>query len=445
MRMRPLGTPGSRNANVHRFRPVFALLAFLVLLCGALSGPAARAEEMPPPVKMLFQVFRLKLDLQPRARLIRPDGDGYELQDVVFAEGALDDETRFTVTARRILLRGTAMRDGLMLYRHIRVEDLQVAFTDADGHFRAFVPRADFAEVSILSPQGAHTDVEKFASGNMFSAATSIPEIRFEVSGFEPFYWRGIRVTWEGDRRTGAGEQRLEYGTLKIPLAELLKASKRHGKALDRNYDEEVLVRRLGLKEFIMTGYGESTSTWLPDNRLQTDATSIMRFERIGEISFSLDDLAMPLELLQGLEEMQRQRMAAGPGAVPPDAALMQRRLMASLQRLTLLGLDVRWRDLGLTPALLDLAAEREGVGRKALIDRLERDLTAKLAQAPIPQLARQLTAAFVKFLREPKSLHVGIRGANGQPVALAGLVSLLLISPQMLMNSVEIVIEANE
>ncbi len=436
--------PSGILAERARTRLSRTLVLLTALLAALLSLPLqpVRAAAEPEPVKLLFEVLRLKFDLTPRARVIRPRDDGYMLEDVTFARVMLDDEVRLSIRARRILLQGTASHDGLMLYRHIQVQDMEVV-TTAEARVRIFIPRVEFAEASILPEDRARNDVEKLSAGSLLAATTSIPEIRFEIPGVEPFFWRGIHAAWEGSRRTGAGVWRVEYGTLKVPLLAMLEILKNHEDESIRDLEE--FVRRLGLKDFIMTGYAENTTRWLPDNRMEMSGLQLLRFERIGELGISIDALALPLELLRELRDAGRRGMDAGDsaGASALDPA-QQQRLLAAMQRLTIKGLEVRWRDLGLTPVVLESIARRQGLGTEAYLRRLEAELSGYLSGIPLPQVARRAMTAFMTFLREPGSFRIAIRGRNGQPIGVAGVVSLLLLSPQMLENTVDIIIEAN-
>ena len=441
---RPVST--GRSAPLANGRHLWPrLLVLLLLLAAAMARPVA-ADQPPEPVRLLLRVLHLKMQLQPTVRTFRQQDDGYVLEGVTFLRFTRDHADLLSITAKRILLQGTSRQDdGLTRYRHIRVEDLVLKAATGNGTMRMVVPRLDLARASVLPEDEARDEKERLAANTLMAAGLSIPEIRFEAPGVAPFYWRGIRMTWEGNRRTGAGEQRVEYGTLRLSLDAL--------SALTKDRPEEkrqanALFRRLGLKELVITGYTETRTSWQPDNRLRADVSSIVRLERIGELAVQVENLALPLEMLQAVGERPWRNLPnAGndAGQQPPLAnPLANPQFMASLQRLSVLGLEIRWRDLGLTPALLDVEAEREGVDRQALVARLLEDMKATSAAFLPPDLATKLQEAFGAYLENPRTLRLALRGRNGVPVSLAGTVSLLLVSPQMLMNSVEFIIEAN-
>ena len=424
-----------------------ALLPMMMLLALMTMQPPARALEQPPAVKLLLDFLRIELSVQPKVgRITHAENGDIVLHDVVFAEVRKNDRPLLKVQARAITLQAPAVQDGLMHYRQITVDALRfdIATNKAEGNAVIRVPRLLMAQASILPREAATTPQEKLAASQLLASAISIPEVRVELPGVSAFSWRGINGTWEGNRRTGEGRTKLNMGRAQVPLAEILSRP-----------EEVAALRQLGLTTLNLSGMMDSTSTWRADQHLVSSGSLRLAAREAGALSVTLDGLAVPLALIQRGQEMNRAlRQQGQPGAggglpgqpnrMPGQAFLNDPQFAAAMRTLTLNGFEVRWQDFGLTRRLIAWEAQRRGMTEEEYIaDALQR-AQAQWGTLLPPALAQRIVRELGHFLQDPKSLRFSFRGVAGQPIQLAGL-TMLLFMPQMVMQSVQVEVKANE
>ncbi len=441
-------------------RSFAALMLAAVGLLMLLPAPA-RALQEPPAVKALFDVLRLELQLQPKVGNIRTDDDTIVLDDVVLAEMREDGNDVLTARVKEIRLKGARSDNGLMHYRLIDVDTLTIELVKDKQPVRIVMPAMTFAEASLLPHAEARSPQEKFTSDRLLASVLDIPQIRIELPGVRPIVWTGVKGTWKGDRRTGAGESRIDLGTLPLPLLELARLGKQ------RTLKLQEALQELGLEKLTLRGEVKMRQSWMPDARMAH--TSSLRYgaPEAGELRVELHNLALPLELLQQARKMQREwreqrapqeqrvpdaRAPGSPGTndapqaprMQPGGPLNDPELAMALRRLTLGGLTLQWRDHGLTNRLLAHEARKRGLDVSELIARQLEAVRARLSSALPQDVVLGYLRELSRFLQDPKSLRISLSGANGQPIALAN-AAMFLIMPQMMLNSVKVEVKANE
>ncbi len=422
-----------------------ALLPMMMLLALMMAHLPARALEEPPAVKLLLDFLRIELSVQPKVGSMRTENGDIVLSNVVLAEAREGGKPLLRAAAREIVLRGAAPKDGLMRYRQIVMHDFTLELAkkgEATPSALIRVPQMLLEEASILPRDQASNAREELAASQIISSSMAIPEIRFEVSGVEPFFWRDIRGTWRGDRRTGTGATKLDFGTLKVPLAALARLDKRNAKTLTETLDA------LQLREATISGSQTNNSEWLPDNRLLGNGETVLRLENGGELRLTLDKLAIPAALLGQLGRMRQQGQDTGadskPPRIPGQQMLNDPQFMASLRMLTLNGFTLRWRDFGLMRRLIAWRAKGRGMTEEEYIAEELQKAQAQWGAMLPPALAQRIVRELGHFLQEPKSLRISMHGVAGQPIQLASL-TMLLFMPQMVMQSVQVEVKANE
>ena len=433
------------HSRSFRFFSVFALMGLWLLSLA--MWPAHASVQLPREVRLILDYLRLELEVEPKVGSISREGDTLILKDVQFlaAKAAKKDDLKDAdVRAREIRITGAAEQDGLLTYKRVDVLDLVFLLkSPKEETITITLPRILLAELSVLPKDQARSVKESMAAGQVLASALEIPEVAFSIPGVRPFAWRDIKGTWQGNRRTGEGESFLNLGSLRLPLEELALTNKKEG---ERN---AVILRALGLGTFTLSGGYRDKREWAPDGRLLASSQTRLRVEEAGELSISFDKLALPQALLKAVTGLQRnlhqQGSANTPGQAAPGADILNDpQLAAAIRDLTLNGAEVRWQDFGITRRLLVLLAAGENKATEELIAEYLQQLQMQAGALLPPQVAQQLVRAVSHFLQEPKSFRISVKGRGGQPVSVAGL-AMLLVAPQMVFNSLDIEIKANE
>lgn len=425
---------------------MMARMAFLpALLLLLMMHLPVRAVEGPPAARMLLDYLRIELNLQPRVGSITTAGNGDTvLHDVVFAEVRKEGRLAFRVSARQVLLHDAAQRDDLMHYRQIVVHDLLIELAAEDegkegGSVR--IPQILLAEASILPRSKATTPQEQLAAARLLASVISMPEVQFRLPGLSPFDWRGLKGTWQGNRRTGEGTMKVDFGMLKLPLAELGGQNRQRLKLLE--------ALKLTAPTFI--GSHESVSKWRADQHLVSTSTWRIGVQEGGELAISLKDLAVPLELIRQVQRISRemqQAQTSGADGQPQEAPGMETlndpQVASSLRTLTLGGLDIRWQDFGLVRRYVAWEAKQRGMVEEEYIAELLQQQRRQWKSIVPEDMLQQTMREMTRFLMEPKNLRISFRGVGGRPIQLAGL-TMLLFMPQMVMNSIRVEVKANE
>ena len=448
--MRREATP-MRTPHARLWVTSLALVAMIL----ALLAPTlpARAEELPPSVRALLDAIGLQFNLRPKVGAVHEIENGYELRDITFFELKTDDGAIIlSLRTARMRITGLQERNGLFLYTHVRLEDTVFegqSGREAEEKVRLEVPVMDMVEASVLPESAARNELERLASSRVTATVFSMPQATIILPKLA-LRWHGLKITWKGDRRQGTGVTDTDFGEIVVPLKEAARLNPREGA---RN---AAVLERLGLEMLTITGHARQEVLLGSDGRLHSSSRTRIGAKEAGFLEVAVQDVSFPVAMLEQLRqyvERMRNEEAAGmrdrasrsdtpsrPGYNP----LADPVLMNIFSQLSLRGLSIGWEDRGITRKILQLAAEHEGRSMDALVrERLQQAQVFLSAFLP-PDLLEKTLNALLTFLRDPKSIRLSVKGANGQPLTVPALAS-ALINPQTLFTLVEIHIAANE
>ena len=437
-------SPSRQNVGAFRTRLLALATALLVLL--AHVAPA-RAAELPPAVKALLDVIGLRYSLQPKAGAVREVENGYELEDITFLElKAPDGTVLVSLHTDRMRITGAREDDGLFLYAHIRLENTRALLPvddDPAKKMRLEIPVVDLVEASVLPEAAARDELEKLASTEIIASAISMPEATFNFPEFG-FTWKGLKGTWKGDRRKGTGITDIEFGEITIPLKKAALINPREGR---RN---AAVLERLGLITLTITGRTHQETVVKPDARLHASSETRLGAREVGFLDLKVEDVSFPVAMLGQLRDYMEKMRDRGTGGMmgrPPMPGynpLTDPVFMNLISQATLRGIEIGWKDRGITRKLLEMAAEREGRSVDEVVrERMQKAQIVLAAFLP-PELLEKTLNALMTYLRDPKNIRISMRGAGGQFITVPALVSAFM-NPQALFSLLQVDIVANE
>ena len=104
--------------------------------------------------------------------------------------------------------------------------------------------------------------------------------------------------------------------------------------------------------------------------------------------------------------------------------------------------MKIRYDDNSATGKILDATAEKNNVKREDLVKQFEAVIPVMAAQLKSPSFAKNLSTELNKFLENPKSLTIS--AAPSKPVSFATLAASASMSPEQLIDAINLKVEAN-
>lgn len=202
--------------------------------------------------------------------------------------------------------------------------------------------------------------------------------------------------------------------------------------------DTAAVIEQLGL--LTMNGAITQTASWtLSDGRIVVDEF-LIDFDQVGALNFTSEFTGFTQALLEQLEAMQQQALAAGDMSEEQAQAMMMSS-MAAMQGVNIVKASVRYDDASLAGNLLDFFASESGASRADFVAGLKAMLPSILAETGIPALTDLAMPALSAFLDNPQSLELKV--APPSPVSLLVMMA-VAANPAGLITALGLSLEAN-
>ncbi len=388
----------------------------------AIPAMAANTAEEPEVVRLILDAMKRKEGARPEYRSIEMEDNRIILRDVTFAPKDDDGDKPAPVTIGTVLLDGPEKgADGLFRMKRLVLRDFVIRDhgTDMNG-LKIRAPEVLLTDVSFLPASAARNAREKVAADSLLSSTLTIDTIYFEKTGGAALVLRGLRGEWQGDRRTGTGAGRIDFGKLPVPVSLITEES------------GDTTLRDMGYDNIIFGALVSFSNRWGEDDRMHVDFALRFGADNMGYQEIEVADLALPASLIEKM------------GTKDGQDRLVEEFLMGGTERLgnvTLLGLKLKWMDRSLAQRLVDHLAKKEGIDRKTYIDNIVAWPQVMLMQLGLPRLAASASQELRKFLEDPKTLTVSFRARA--PMSFSTFMT-LLADPAGLVDTLGLKIEAN-
>jgi len=202
--------------------------------------------------------------------------------------------------------------------------------------------------------------------------------------------------------------------------------------------DTAAVIEQLGL--LTVDGAITQTATWtLSDGRIVVDEF-LFDFDKVGALNFTSEFTGFTPALLEQLEAMQQQALAAGDMSEEQAQAMMMSS-MAAMQGVNIVKASVRYDDASLAGNLLDFFASESGASRADFVAGLKAMLPAILAETGVPALTDLAMPALSAFLDNPQSIELKV--APPSPVSLLVMMA-AAANPAGLITALGLSLEAN-
>ncbi|ODT83986.1 MAG: hypothetical protein ABS76_00285 [Pelagibacterium sp. SCN 64-44] len=202
--------------------------------------------------------------------------------------------------------------------------------------------------------------------------------------------------------------------------------------------DTAAVIEQLGL--LTVNGAITQKASWtLSDGRVVVDEF-LFDFDQVGALNFTSEFTGFTPALLEQLEALQQQAMAAGEMSDEQQQALMMSS-MAAMQGVNIVKASVRYDDASLASNLLDFFASESGASRADFAAGIKAMLPSILAETGVPALADLAVPALSAFLDDPRSIELKV--APPSPVSLLVMMA-AAANPAGLITALGLSLEAN-
>ncbi len=403
---------------------ILRLLVICLAWLGLPAVPAFAADkaEEPEIVRLIFEAVKKKEGVVPEYGSIEAEDGRIILRDLTLAPEDGGKESA-PATIGTVIFDGVQKgADGLYRMRRLILRDFVIRDGEPGaGGLKIRAPEVLLTDVSFLPESAARNAREKMAAGSLLSSTLAVDTIYFEKEDGAALVLRGLRGAWRGDRRTGMGEGRIDFGRLPVPVSLISEES------------GDTTLREMGYDNIILGAIVSFANRWGEDDRVHTDFALRFGADNMGYQEIEIADLALPASLIEklGTKEGQEQiveNFFLGGGS-------------EDLGNVTLRGLKLKWIDRSLARRLVDHFAKKEGLDRKTYIDNIVAWPQVMLMQFGLPQLAASASEELRKFLEEPKTLTVSFQARA--PMSLSTFMT-LLADPAGLVDTLGLKVEAN-
>ena len=203
--------------------------------------------------------------------------------------------------------------------------------------------------------------------------------------------------------------------------------------AKDDAANKEVMTS-LGLAEINAKIAAEGS--WNPTDGKLTISEESFDVQNAGKLNFKFDISGYTSELIKQVQELNKQN--AGKTDASNGMAMM-----GLMQQLTLNSVSVRFDDASLTGKLLDLASQKMGQPKEAIINQYKGMLPMMAAQLQDPEFVTMLSNAANAYLDNPKNIEIKV--APSAPVPFAQIMATGMAQPQALIKTLGVQVIANQ
>ena len=389
----------------------------------AVSVRAADTAKEPEIVRLILEAVKKKEGVLPEYRSIEAEDGRIILRDCTLAPKDGGGDVPSPVAIGTVILDGPQKgADGLYRMKRLILRDFVVRDGEPGGDgLKIRAPEVLLTDVSFLPASAARNAREKLAAESLLSSTLAVDTIYFEKEGGAALVLRGLRGEWRGDRRTGTGEGRIDFGRLPVPVALIMEES------------GDTTLRDMGYDNIILGALLSFANRWGEDDRMHTNFALRFGADNMGYQEIEVADLALPASLIEKM------------GTKDGQERILEGFLMGGgaedLGNITLRGLRLKWIDRSLARRLVDHFAKKEGLDRKTYIDNIVAWPQVMLMQFGLPQLAASASEELRKFLEDPKTLTVSFRARA--PMSFSTFMT-LLADPAGLVETLGLKIEAN-
>lgn len=174
---------------------------------------------------------------------------------------------------------------------------------------------------------------------------------------------------------------------------------------------------------------------WDPSGKLSlTDFDYIV--DNIGTLSLDLDLDGYTEEVHSAITKIQAE-------TTPENANQMSMKTLGELQKLSLVGGQIKFEDASITNKLLEFFAPQMGTDVEGLKAQANGMLPLVLSRLGDPELTQMVSAAVGKFLQDPNSLQIDI--APAEPVPFGEVMGAGMAAPQTLPKVLGAKVSANQ
>lgn len=203
--------------------------------------------------------------------------------------------------------------------------------------------------------------------------------------------------------------------------------------AKDDEANKEVMTS-LGLAE--INAKIAMAGSWNPSDGKVTISEESFDIQNAGKLNFKFDISGYTPALLKQMQDLAKQN------AGKTDAANGMM-MMGLMQQLTLNSVSLRFDDASLTGKLLDLASQKMGQPKEAIINQYKGMLPVIAAQLQDPEFVTMLSNAANAYLDNPKNIEIKV--APSAPVPFAQIMATGMAQPQALIKTLGVQVIANQ
>jgi hypothetical protein len=320
------------------------------------------------------------------------------------------------ITIAEVKLEGVTEKDGGYIVAQIAAPAAQYPVTEGTWDFGG----AAVVNVSIPSP-----DASDPLGGLIWYDSIKMNPSKFSTSEGVEFIRLG---SLEATNSPYAADQLITF-SLK-PFDVYINAI---AAAKDDAASKEVMTS-LGLAEIKAKIAAEGS--WNPTDGKLTISEESFDVQNAGKLNFKFDISGYTSELIKQVQELNKQN--AGKTDASNGMAMM-----GLMQQLTLNSVSIRFDDASLTGKLLDLASQKMGQPKEALINQYKGMLPVMAAQLQDPEFVTMLSNAANAYLDNPKNIEIKV--APSAPVPFAQIMATGMAQPQALIKTLGVQVIANQ
>jgi hypothetical protein len=393
---------------MNRSARVIILLSAVFVPIFWMTGDGRAADE-PPVVRALLDSAAISASARPTYEGLEVDADGTitltDFRTQFEAEDDPDTSVSFEV-ASLVLSDVTEIAAGVF---EVGTAEWSRTTVTAAGESAAAIPLMTARSLYVYQPGDEPTAIERIRTSNVLAKEFAMPEALVLVAG-QSVVIEGVNGTWDGDPKTGAGTSHFSAQRIHIPGAVF--------------EGEDNPLAMAGYSEIELAVEGSSVTSY-SDEAIGFEMDMRIDGRDVGSLIIELAADGIPLALFAEID-----------AETDPDA------LLGFAEGVSLQRARIRFEDDSLTTRILSLMAEAEGTDVASFVAEGTEGLDAVLAESLDPDLARQVAAALIAYLNDPRSITVAV--APTQPIQFAQVMA-GLENPAALIELLQLSITAND